>query len=182
MTIAPADDVVSLMIQDHQAVKDTFAAFESTPPESRAGLFRTLTEQMVRHEIAEEVVVYPLLRKLPGGDELADRRIAEEAAAEQQLAHMEKLDAATEEFMGAIHDLKTAVLDHAQKEENEVFPLLKRHDDNGQLLLLGQKYKGAKLEAPTHPHPHTPNSPTALKVVGPVANFIDRMRDASKTA
>jgi iron-sulfur cluster repair protein YtfE (RIC family) len=181
MSAMPADDVVSLMTQDHAAVKQRFSAFESAPPASRVELFWALTEQLVRHEVAEEIVVYPAVRKLPGGDALADERIAEEAEAEEKLAHIEKLDPTTEEFLGAISDLKAAVLGHAQKEESLVFPLLVKHEDDSHLLLLGQKYKGAKLEAPTHPHPHTPNSPAALKMMGPVANFVDRLRDAARS-
>ena len=47
-------------------------------------------------------------------------------------------------------------------------------------ILLGQKFKGEKLAAPNHPHPHAPDSALAQKLVGPVAAFIDRMRDASR--
>ena len=104
----------------------------------------------------------------------------EESEAEQLLARLEKLDPTTEEFRGAIRDLESAVLDHAQKEEAEVFPLLAANEESGYLALLGQKFKGEKLAAPTHPHPHVPDSPLAQKLVGPVAAFIDRMRDASR--
>lgn len=182
MSVVPADDVISLLTQDHAAVKQRFAELETAHPESRAELFWKLTDQLVRHEIAEELVVYPVVRKLAGGDELADQRIAEESEAERHLAHMEKLDPTTEEFAGALKDLESAVLEHAEQEETQVFPLLLEHEPNGRLLQLGQKYKGAKLEAPNHPHPHTPNSPGTLKLVGPVAAFIDRLRDGARTA
>jgi iron-sulfur cluster repair protein YtfE (RIC family) len=182
MGIAPADDVVSLLTQDHEAVKQRFAEFEHAPRETRAELFWKLTDQLIRHEVAEEVVVYPILRKEPGGSEVADARVAEESEAERLLAHMEKLDPTTEEFMGALTDLKSAVLQHAEREEQEAFPLLLAHEEHAYLIQLGQKYKGAKLAAPNHPHPHTPDSPTALKLIGPVASFIDRMRDAAKSA
>jgi hemerythrin superfamily protein len=180
--MVPNDDVVSLLTQDHAAVKQRFAEFDNALPETRAELFWKLTDQLIRHEVAEEVVVYPVVRKEPGGEGLADARIAEESAAERMLAHMEKLDPSTEEFLGALRDLQAAVLDHAQKEEKEVFPLLVTHEETAYLIQLGQKYKGAKLEAPNHPHPHAPDSPTALKLIGPVAAFIDRLRDAAKTA
>jgi hemerythrin superfamily protein len=39
-------------------------AFQVT---ARAEAFWQLTELLVRHEVAEEVVVYPALRKLTGG-------------------------------------------------------------------------------------------------------------------
>jgi hypothetical protein len=47
------------------------------------------------------------------------------------------------------------------------------------LALLGQKFRGEKLAAPTHPHPHLPNSAFGNRVFGPVASFIDRQRDSA---
>jgi len=176
-TIGPADDVVSLLTQDHEAVKQRFSEFESVPPDVRGELFWRLMDQLVRHEVAEEVVVHPVIRKEPGAAEIVDARIAEEAEAERLLAHMEKLDATSEEFMGALRGLQAAVLDHAEHEEGEEFPLLLANEENGRLLLLGQKYKGAKLEAPNHPHPHAPDRPPGNKIVGPFAAFFDRIRE-----
>jgi hypothetical protein len=81
--------------------------------------------------------------------------------------------------MGAMRDLASAVTEHAAKEEDEVFPLLLAHEDSAYLEMLGQKFKGEKLAAPTHPHPHIPQSGVANKIAGPVASFVDRMRDSA---
>jgi iron-sulfur cluster repair protein YtfE (RIC family) len=180
MGIVPTDDLISLLAQDHEAIKERFSELGHADPEVRGQLFWELTEQLVRHEVAEEVVVYPALRQEPGGDAVAEARALEESEAERLLARLEKLDPMTEEFRGTIRDLEAAVLDHAQKEEAEVFPLLAANEERGYLSLLGQKFKGEKLGAPTHPHPHTPDSPVAQKVVGPVAALIDRIRDGSR--
>jgi iron-sulfur cluster repair protein YtfE (RIC family) len=180
MGIVPTDDLISLLTQDHEAIKERFAELGHADPEVRERLFWELTDQLVRHEVAEEVVVYPALRHEPGGEAIAEARVHEESDAEQLLARMEKLDPTTEEFRGAISDLEASVVAHAQKEEAEVFPLLEANEESGYLALLGQKFKGEKLAAPTHPHPHAPDSPLAQKLVGPVAAFIDRIRDASR--
>jgi hemerythrin superfamily protein len=179
MAIVPTDDVVSLLAQDHEAIRERLMEFEGAQPELRSELFRELTAQLVRHEVAEEVVVYPALREEPGGDVVTEERVAEESEAERLLAHMEKLDPQTEEFMGAMRDLTAAVLDHAAREEAEVFPLLLAHDDTAYLEMLGQKFKGEKLAAPTHPHPHSPSSVVGKKVVGPFTAFADRVRDSA---
>jgi hypothetical protein len=180
MTIVPTDDVVALLTQDHEAIRERLLECEDAMPEDRAALFWELTVELIRHEVAEEVVIYPALRNEPTGADVADARRAEEAAAEKQLAHMEKLDPTTEEFVGALRDLRAAVLTHAAREEAEVFPLLLAHDDGSFLDVLGQKIKGEKLAAPTHPHPHAPNSALGHKIVGPIGAFIDRMRDAAR--
>jgi hemerythrin superfamily protein len=179
MAIVPTDDLVSLLAQDHEAIRERLMEFESARPEWRAELFRELMAQLVRHESAEEVVVYPVVRHEPGGDSITKERVAEESEAEQLLARMEKLDPMSEEFMGAMRDLASAVTEHAAKEEDEVFPLLLAHEDSAYLEMLGQKFKGEKLAAPTHPHPHIPQSGVANKIAGPVASFVDRMRDSA---
>ena len=92
---------------------------------------------------------------------------------------MEGLDPTSRQFVGAVGDLRAAVLEHAQKEESEVFPLLLAHEPSDRLLYLGQKFKGAKLAAPNHPHPHVPSGSTSQRVIGPIAAFFDRMRDAA---
>jgi hemerythrin superfamily protein len=134
---------------------ERFAELEAAQPDRRPQLFWELVEELVRHEVAEEVVVYPALRDDPGGVDVADARVAEESEAERMLARMEKLDLTSEEFIGSVRDLEAAVLDHATKEESEVFPILSAHEESGYLVLLGQKFKGEKLAAPSHPHPHT---------------------------
>jgi iron-sulfur cluster repair protein YtfE (RIC family) len=180
MGIVPTDDLISLLVQDHEAIAERFSELGCAEPEVRGQLFWELMDQLVRHEVAEEVVVYPALRQEPGGDAIAERRLQEESQSERMLARLEKLDPTTEEFRGAIKDLASAVLDHAQKEEIEVFPLLAANEESGYLALLGQKFRGEKLAAPSHPHPHAPDAPLAQKLIGPVAAFIDRIRDASR--
>lgn len=182
MGIAPSDDVVSLLTQDHSAVRQRLAEFDSAAPASRAELFWKLMDQLVRHEVGEELVVYPALRDLEGGAEVADARMAEEAEAEKLLATMEDLDPESQEFTVALHTLRDTVLEHAQKEESEVLPILLAQEPSDRLLYLGQKFKGAKLAAPNHPHPHMPQNATAQRAVGPVAAFFDRMRDAVRSS
>jgi hemerythrin superfamily protein len=177
MAVLPTDDIVTLLAQDHETVGQRLSELESAAPELRSDLFWELVQQLVRHEVAEEMVVYPALRHVPGGSVVVDARQAEEAETEKMLARMEKLDPTTEEFVGAVRDLHATVTAHASKEEAEVFPLLLANEEPDFLTQLGQKFKGEKLAAPTHPHPHTPNTALGNKVAGPIAAFIDRLRD-----
>ena len=147
MGIVPTDDLISLLVQDHEAITERFFELEKADPGMREQLFWELMEQLLRHEVAEEVVVYPALRREPGGDPIADARLREESVAEQMLARLEHLDPVTEEFRGAIKDLEAAVLAHAHKEEAEVFPLLAANEESGYLALLGQKFRGEKRDA-----------------------------------
>jgi hemerythrin superfamily protein len=178
-TASPSDDVVDLLEEDHHLVEARLSELDTAGAGARAELFWKLTNDLVRHEVAEEVVVYPALRKVPGGDQIADARIAEQAEAEEKLAKMEKMDADSPEFVRELASLKKAVLEHAESEEKTAFAMLLGSLSLEQRAELGGRYLKAKEAAPTHPHPNAPDTPPGNVVLGPVAALVDRIRDAA---
>jgi hypothetical protein len=177
VNLAPADDVISLITQDHAAIEQRFLEFDSASPDTHGELFVRLRDQLVRHEYAEQAVVYPELKHLDGGDEIVHARMAEESMAENELAALQKLEPGTSEFLSGLAALRASVFTHAENEETHVLPLLTVQEDRDRVLYLGQKFKSAKLGAPTRPHPHAPSSSRARKLLSPITSFIDRMRD-----
>jgi hypothetical protein len=177
VTVAPADDVVSLITQDHAAIEQRFSEFDTAAPGTHGELFVKLRDQLVRHEYAEQAVVYPELQGLDGGGKVVEARLAEEAAAETELAELQKLDPGSPAFLAVLAGLRSSVLTHANNEETEVLPLLAVQEEHDRVVYLGQKYKAAKLGAPTRPHPHAPRSSRARRLLSPITSFIDRMRD-----
>jgi Hemerythrin HHE cation binding domain len=178
MTITPTDDITALLELDHEAIRERLLELENADACDRAALFAELTAALTRHEVAEETVVYPAVRREQGGVAVVEARLAEETEVEQLLAHIRQLDTGTEEFVGAVKDLRSAVLSHAAQEESHVVPILLAINEGAYLSFLGQKFRGEKLGAPTHPHPHLPNSALGNKVLGPFVSFIDRLREA----
>ncbi|MBO0714834.1 MAG: hemerythrin domain-containing protein [Acidimicrobiales bacterium] len=175
-------DLISALLADHEAVKQLFGRFDADGA-SRAELFCELTNELVRHEVAEEEVLYPEVRSaLPNGDQLADARITEQSEAEEALAEMEKMDPGSPAFSAKLTQLQGDVLTHAEHEEQEVFAPLRSAVDLAHLELLGGRYEKAKAAAPTHPHPHAPDTPPGNLVLGPVAALADRVRDAIRSA
>lgn len=180
MSTAPTPDgIVELLMEDHRLVEQRLKEFDSAGASSRGELFWKLTNDLVRHEVAEELVVYPRLRDLPGGGAIADARIGEQSEAEEQLAKMEKMDAESPEFVPELATLKVAVLKHAKAEEETAFALLRTGVSPEEQIELGMRYVKAKEAAPTHPHPHAPDTPPGNVLLGPVAALIDRVRDAA---
>ena len=126
-------------------------------------------------------MVHPRVRrKIDGGDEVVDARLAEEHDAKNALAELEKLDVNTSEFAKALIHLQSAVLEHADKEETEEFPLLQQLDAD-ELRSLTTAVQMAERIAPTHPHAGV-ESAFANFAVGPFASLIDRARDALRGA
>lgn len=179
MTTPPPDRIVSLLLEDHRIIERRLADLASSSLGARAELFWKLTDELIRHEVAEDVALYPFVRELPGGDQLADARIWEQSEAEAKLARMEGLDIAGSEFIAEFTNLKAAVQEHAHNEENEVFPLISRELRSEDQVRLAEQYRAAKRSAPNHPHPHTPDTLAGNKILGPVVTLVDRLRDAS---
>ena len=61
-----------VVTQDHTAVRQRLSEFDTASSEAGAKLIRKLTDQLVRHEVGEQVVVYPALKELPGGSQVAE--------------------------------------------------------------------------------------------------------------
>lgn len=175
-------DVVDLLLADHAEAKQLMSTVESSSGGSKQEAFEKLVFELARHETAEEEVVYPALRKLDGGDAVADARIKEEGEAKKALAELEKLDIAGTEWDTKFASLRTDVLAHAEAEEREVFFRLRQSEDKDGLAKMGKVLELAKKTAPTHPHPNVPGTATANLMAGPLAAVFDRARDAIRDA
>lgn len=181
MTETRTGDIVELLTRDHEQAKNLLEQITSASPSERAELFWVLVPDLVRHEVAEEVIVYPTIRSdAPDGDAEVEPRLKEQQKAEKMLSTMEKLDPESNEFAQKLSQLRDDVLDHAQAEEQNIFPLLRALENAEDRARLGARYEKAKASAPTHPHPNAPDTPPANKIVGPIAAFADKVRDAAK--
>lgn len=175
------DDVVDVLLRQHVRIRELFADVRSAEGEHRQQAFDELRALLAVHETAEEMVVRPATRKA-AGDDVADARNHEEAEASRVLAELEKLDVDSPEFRRMFAGFETAVVAHAEHEEAEEFPRLRRSCSKEDRLAMARALVAAERVAPTHPHPSTAGSTTAQWVVGPVASLVDRARDAVKAA
>lgn len=174
-------DVVELLVRDHRRAELLLITMDVQPTADLDDYFCTLREELVRHEVAEELIVYPAFRKhVPGGDVIAEVCIAEQAAAERAMAALEKVDVMSDIFRVQLEELRRLVLEHAKHEERDVFPALEENLGTEELGRLGDRYENALVSVPTHPHPHTPDTPPGNKVFGPIAAVADRMRDVMR--
>lgn len=176
-----AQDVIELIQQDHQQVRQLFGQIETADADSRGELFHELVGELARHEAAEEAIVHPTLRdEVTNGQAIAEDVLEEENQAESLLARMEKMDPASDEFVDAFHSLRDDVLEHAEHEEREEHPKLREALSDERRQEMGQGWLKLKEIAPTRPHPHTPQTPEVRAAVGPVAGAFDRARDAAR--
>ncbi|GIF14942.1 hemerythrin domain-containing protein [Actinoplanes teichomyceticus] len=179
MTDTARTDVIDILTSDHRDVTALIGEIWTVAdPMIRRDLTDTAISELVRHAVAEEMYVYPAMRKhLPDGDQAVEHDIEEHKELEQTMKQLEAADVSSAEFDGALRKLEALLADHVRDEEAEQFPQLRRHIPQEELVELAAKVETAKKLAPTRPHPAAPNSELFHKLVGPGVGLVDRLRD-----
>lgn len=180
MTTHARDDVVELLKEQHERIRSMFDAVEGSHGDERKERFAELRRLLAVHETAEELVVHPRARVAEGGNDVVDARLEEEHSAKEVLSRLDRMDQGDPDFTPTLAQLRTSVLDHAQMEEQQEFPLLRRDNDEESLALMAKAVRAAEALAPTHPHPGV-ESMTANLVAGPLASLVDRTRDVVRS-
>ena len=176
-------DVIEVLEHDHREVEQMFAELESlrgAATEEAKARRKEVTEQvtieLVRHSVAEEVLVYPEVDKKVSAEEVEHAR-KEHAEAEKTLQRLEKLGADDPAFDDELATLMAEIRHHIEDEEGEMFAHMRQVIDTDELRKLGARVEAFKKVAPTRPHPNVPNTPLPRLAAGPAASLFDRMRD-----
>jgi hemerythrin superfamily protein len=171
--------VTELLHQQHDSVRQMLREMDGLTGSARVELFDCLRATLAMHETAEEMIVYPEVRDASDdGARIVKARQHEEHEAKQVLADLEKIGAdAGAEFDDLFAEFRTAVLEHASAEETEVFPLLESHLTHEKLREMADSVIVVESVAPTHPHPHGPDSALGNTLVGPFVAMVDKVRD-----
>jgi hemerythrin superfamily protein len=177
-SMTQGDDVVAFLQAQHREVEQLFSQL-SGGGEARREPFQCLVQLLATHETAEEEVVYPALRSTGAdGERIADERTAEEDGAKKALSELEKIDVTGDDFNERLEAFRRMVLEHAGNEEREVFPRLRQSLDPDKLRSMRTAVEAAERMAPTHPHPHAPESAVGNLLAGPFVAIADKVRDA----
>jgi hemerythrin superfamily protein/carbon monoxide dehydrogenase subunit G len=173
------EDVVDVLSTDHREAQALLAEIWATPaPDQRRELADMLISELVRHAVAEEMYVYPAMRKhIPEGDAAVQHDTEEHKELETQMKALEGLDPAEPRFDEVLRQLEATLADHITDEETEHFPQLRASLPRAELVELAGKVETAKKLAPTRPHPGAPNNQLFHKLVGPGVGMVDRLRD-----
>jgi iron-sulfur cluster repair protein YtfE (RIC family) len=176
-------DVIEVLEHDHREVEQMFVELESlrgaATDEARSrrkSVTEKVTIELVRHSVAEEVLVYPQVEDKVSAEEAQHAR-KEHAEAEETLQRLEKLDADDPGFDDELATLMSEIRHHIADEEGQMFAHMRQVIDADELRKLGGRVEAFKKVAPTRPHPHVPNEALPRMAAGPAASLLDRMRD-----
>ncbi len=181
----PPVDAGELLVNDHRQLESVFARLEGAAGggADRADLIAKAIHDLSVHSAIEEIVLYPAARyELEDGDAVADQALAEGQAIKEMLVRLERLDATSPETAHILGQLIATVRAHVAEEEGPdgMIERLRRAVGDYRMTEMGRSMAKGKRIAPTHPHPHAPDTPPGVAIAGPAAGLIDRVRDAIK--
>src|SRR5947199_6419302 len=166
-------DVIEVLEHDHREVEEMFSELESLRGAStdeakarRKELTEQVTIELVRHSVAEEVLVYPRVEEKVSAEE-AEHAREEHAEAEETLHRLEKLDADDPAFDDELVTLMREIRHHIEEEEGQMFAHMRQVMDPEELRKLGGRVEAFKKVAPTRPHPNVPNEALPRMAAGP---------------
>ncbi|MBA2609496.1 MAG: hemerythrin domain-containing protein [Actinobacteria bacterium] len=170
-----------LLRERHQEIKRLFKETLEATGQERAEVFDCLRATLAAHEVVEEMFVHPLAKDLgPDGERIAQARLDEEAEATRVLSDLEDLGSDGDQFGPRLLAFQRAVVEHAEAEENELFPLLETSCSRADLEALADSIIVGEQLSPTHAHPHSSQNAVALMLTGPFVAMVDKARDHFK--
>jgi hemerythrin superfamily protein len=144
-------DAQELLVADHNRIRGLFkrcttaeAADDTT---AMAPLVDKIVEELTIHTTIEEEIYYPTVRDL--SDEVRDvvaEGIQEHHVAKQLIEELRGLEAGGEEWVAKVKVLIEGVEHHAEEEEKEMFPGVKRVMSSDDLTALGERLTRRKRD------------------------------------
>src|SRR5688500_572459 len=115
--------ITQVLQEQHELIKDLFDQVCTTTGQERTDGFDCLRAMLDVHATAEEELVHPPVRRM--GDDAAAAvraRLDEESAAKRMLSTLERMGPEADGFDDLFAEFQAAVIEHAEAEEEEVFP------------------------------------------------------------
>jgi Hemerythrin HHE cation binding domain len=147
-------------------------------PKERKAIADRLVAELSRHEAAEEMIFWPLVReRVADGESMTGVALDQEKVGKRVLNELVHVSPGDEEFGSLTHTVAARLREHITYEQNVVWPKLQLCLSKAERAELGQRFARTQRWAPVRPHPHVPPKPALLKAVAPAAAILDRARN-----
>jgi len=173
---------VDELIEEHEQIHVLFDALVVAAEDDKHRLLRELVGAIVKHEVAEQVVVYPAARRAGAtGRRIVESRLEEQFELDAKLHRLEQLDIGSEAFDTLLLDVERDVHLHTTYEERTLLEPLRMAVSPEQLVAIAKQYQVVRFAAPSHPYPDGDESQnsTRARVRGGLLRLLRGMRDSS---
>ena len=176
MALAP--DIVDILNEDHTTLRVLCSALVGGCTDGPT-VHLELSDRLLRHEIAEELVVYPVLLGYRGGAAVADGCLEDQASIERRLLLLGRQEPGTKEFKRISVALVCELLAHLDQEDSQVLPILASRLSRLRRTEMGAKFREIIQVAPPHLLPEGVRVATGPTVVDRTSALSVWMRDVA---
>jgi iron-sulfur cluster repair protein YtfE (RIC family) len=179
-------DLFSVLAADHERIlglAERLTGGSSVPPDDEPKKRKAIADELVmelsRHEVAEEMVLWPAVReRVDDGAQICATALGQESTGKRLLSELVRTKPGNEEFDTLTQRVAAALREHIPYEENIAWPKLRLKLSETEAQELGARAERARRRAPTRPHPHVPPAPALLGTIAPAAAVLDKARNA----
>jgi iron-sulfur cluster repair protein YtfE (RIC family) len=120
-------NAIQFLLKEHEHVRKVLADISNPVHRdaTKREMLHELCQDLIRHEMMEEEIWYPQLRKHQNLKELIKHLISEEKHAEKAMLKFDAIKT-QDEWETKFEKFKQDVEHHAAEEENDLFPLVER--------------------------------------------------------
>lgn len=126
---ASPGDWLSMVLDHHARIRAAFNGAANAPAAQRDASRQQLALVLVGHALAEELVLYPALAKAHEKGH-ANLGYTEQTAVKLQMAELERLNPASQDWLDKLEHIRGAVLHHMFEEEGTWFLELKEQGEH----------------------------------------------------
>ncbi len=132
-------NAIQLILNQHAKIRKFLSQItKSKKPSFLEREFNKLSLFLISHETMEQKIWYPFLRKNTKLKTLVSHLINEEKTAAKTISKIKKIKS-QETFEEKLFELKNAVSHHANEEEKNLLPKVKKMIDDVELKAIGKK-------------------------------------------
>jgi len=141
-------DAITMLIEDHEAVKAMFEQYEGLGDRAHASKKKLATQictELTKHATVEEEIFYPAVRAAgKDKEDLVDEATVEHASAKDLIAQIMEMEPTEDLFDAKVKVLSELIEHHVEEEEGEMFPKAKAAKLD--LAMLGQQMAERKTQ------------------------------------
>jgi hemerythrin superfamily protein len=140
-------NALEMLKEDHKKVSDLFAKVEATESEKQhQELFEQIKAELETHTHIEETILYPALEQHEELKDLVLEAYEEHKQVKTLIREIGRLSDGSEKFDAKLKVMGENVEHHVEEEESEMFPKIRQHFSEQQLVQMGQELEAAKKE------------------------------------
>jgi hemerythrin superfamily protein len=140
-------NALDLLKQDHQKVKDLFQQFDANNDQkANQAIVQSIKAELDIHAHVEESIFYPTLEDQNNDEliELVDESLGEHQQVKDLLKDIDGLKAHEQQLRSMMMELREKVQHHAEEEESELFPRVRKVLPKEKLERMGEEIESEK--------------------------------------